>query len=96
MNTKMAHLVWVIGPFKKRWWMKPICFFKGHNPKVRHSYGIRYRQCERCGKSLFSGMLEKLKKGFYSGEVGSLYGIRFVTSNKKGVKKYEMESAEIF
>ena len=76
-----------IGQYSKRWYMRVVCWFGGHQRKRVCSYGIRYLQCKRCGKEWFSkgkyvGKEHKFTR--YQGEVGQLYGVKFL---KKGIIK---------
>ncbi len=84
MKTKFVR---VFGEFKHRWWLRPICWIFKHEKEWTSIYGIRYKQCSRCGKDFFSDEVKdeqrKFQNRYYSGEIGELYGIRFYQTNEE-------------
>lgn len=64
------------------WLKKPICFIKGHKNKIFWPLGMKIKQCIRCGKFHFKKKTTERQIKF-SGEIGKLYGVRFLETNKK-------------
>ena len=86
---KKNELNWlrVTGPYRKKWWMKLFCWLFKHQYKRVGVYGIVYKQCKRCGKEVYNKRAKELDRVFYGGEIGNLYGVRFITSKKvKNIK----------
>lgn len=74
----------IAGEFRNRWWMTPICWVVKHKKRVINPFGVKAKQCQRCGKYYWRKLIPE-KSTLYSGEVGQLYNVRFVTTkrNKK-------------
>ena len=77
----------IYGEFRERWWMRPICWMMGHKKEWTSSFGIKYKQCSRCGKNFFSKskgrLIDEINSKLLSGEeVGELYGVRFMKTKK--------------
>ncbi len=71
----------IAGEFKNRWWKRPICWIKSHEKRVINPFGLRAKQCSRCGKYYWRrNTNEPMPK--YTGEVGVLYGVRFITKKR--------------
>jgi hypothetical protein len=58
-----------------------ICRIKGHVYRLAYPYGMRIKKCERCAyvKSRKPTREKPLK---FTGEIGELYGVKFITSKK--------------
>jgi hypothetical protein len=77
---------WILGRFRYHLWiLRPICWIKGHHNRVLYPYGCKIKQCQRCAK-VFYKKQTKEPLHLYSGEVGNLYGVRFITTNEKPIK----------
>lgn len=71
------------GTFRKRWYMRLICWFKKHQRKRVNSYGLVYLQCKRCGKEWFCKRGRSIVwKRYFAGEVGDLYKVSYSRSKK--------------
>ncbi len=83
-ETKFIH---VYGEFKHRWWLRPICWIKKHTKKWVAIYGIKYKQCSRCGKDFFTKKVKKKEKELenilYRGEMGELYRVKYYKTKKR-------------
>lgn len=83
-EKKYAKWVRIRGSYKHRWWMKPLCWLKGHKKVWTSAFGIRYRQCKRCGKDFWAKkIIEMERKLLFKGEIGELYGVRFIQTKRK-------------
>ncbi len=71
-----------------KWVKRPFCLIKGHDYHIYWPFGIKIKCCDRCGKTKYKKQTtEKVPTGsIYKGEIGELYGVRFVTSKGKLVK----------
>lgn len=86
MKTPIKTTQWlrVRGSYPHRWWLRPICFLFKHKYKRVSAYGIVYKQCHRCGKDIFKKRgktVEGIHNSLRKGEIGQLYGVRFIESN---------------
>ena len=79
------------GNFRKRWYLQPVCWLLKHKKRIRSTYGLRHKQCERCGMYFFNktrnGRTYSWKryegKEVYAGEVGELYGVKFIQKKEQ-------------
>ena len=76
-------LIRFTGEFKRRWWLKPICWVFGHKKATTSIYGVRSKQCSRCGKDFFT----EFESNLYKGEIGELYGYRIKFPKEKRNEK---------
>lgn len=78
--------------FYPKWLLRPICWLTKHKNRVFYPYGCKVKQCHRCGKVFYNVPTDE-KKPVFNGEIGNLYGIRFIETipgktTRKGIKKY--------
>lgn len=90
---KSTRFVRIVGAYPHRWYMKPVCWIRGHKKVWTSAFGIRYRQCKRCGKDYYAKkIIKKVTALCRAGVIGELYGIRFIKTVKariyKGGDKY--------
>ena len=64
------------------WVKRPICWFTKHQFKIYWPYGIKIKQCQKCAKRQYKKRTTEKGPNLYKGEVGQLYGIRFVSTKK--------------
>lgn len=64
------------------WIKRPICWIKGHKKKVFYPYGCKIKQCVRCAMVFYKLPTNELTINPFTGEIGSLYGIRFVSTER--------------
>jgi hypothetical protein len=77
-----------------KWLLRPICWFKGHKNRILYPFGIKIKQCQRCAKEIYKKQTNE-KPQIFSGEVGQLYGVRFLISKKSKLTKYDKISSRI-
>ena len=81
----------IVGEFKTRWWLRPICWVFKHKKEWTRIYGVRYKQCSRCGKDFLTKKATEVEVKFrnclYRGEIGQLYGVRFFRDKFETTKK---------
>lgn len=80
LSKKNPAVFRIAGEFRERWWKRPICWIKGHKKRVICPYGIKAKQCERCGKYYWRKPTGEKTPIYKGGEVGELYGVRFIES----------------
>ena len=70
------------------WLKRPICWLVGHHKRVLYPYGVKIKQCQRCSKVFYKKSTNEKMPNLYQGEVGELYGVRFVNTKiiKGGLK----------
>jgi len=75
--------------FYPKWIFRPVCWIKGHKNKIFWAYGVKVKQCIRCGKYHYKK--ETREKGFekalYKGEFGEIYQVKFMTTKGYGKSK---------
>ena len=62
------------------WLLRPICWLAGHHNRVLYPYGIKIKQCQRCAKVFYKKPTREGKPSLFRGEVGQLYGVRFMST----------------
>ena len=65
-----------------KWILRPICRIVGHKNRVLYLYGCKVKQCQRCAKEFYSKPTNEKPKVKFNGEIGELYGVRFITTKK--------------
>ena len=86
-NTRgESQFVRIYGEFRYRWWLKPICWIFKHKKEWTNIYGIKYKQCSRCGKDFFTKKIIKREKEFVrklsAEEIGEIYGVKFYSTKR--------------
>ena len=80
-KIQIDEFISIVGNYKKRWWLRPVCWLLDHKKVPSVIYGIKYKQCKRCGKDYFNkkpnNVENRLNKLLYKGEIGKLYGVKF-------------------
>lgn len=66
--------------------LRPICWIKGHKNKIIYPYGCKIKQCKRCSLVHYKKPTAENVKSIYKGEVGELYGVRFISTNDSNSK----------
>jgi len=63
-----------------KWLFRPICWIKGHGYHIYWPFGIKIKCCDRCGYIKYKKQTTEKVPSVYEGEIGKLYGIRFVVT----------------
>jgi len=64
-----------------RFFFRPICWIKGHDKHIYYPFGLKVKQCFRCDKEFYQKPTKE-KNPLESGEIGQLYGVRFISTTK--------------
>jgi hypothetical protein len=64
--------------------LRPICWIKKHQYRIYYPYGIKVKDCKRCSHELYQKRTteQDVRKKLYKGEIGQLYGVRFIETEK--------------
>jgi hypothetical protein len=63
-----------------KWLLRPVCWLFKHKNRVIWVYGAKVKQCQRCAKIHYKKPTNEKPHAIYKGEVGELYGVRFIQS----------------
>lgn len=62
--------------------LSPVCWILGHHNRVLYPYGVKIKQCQRCAKVFYKLPTREKAPSLYGGELGTLYGVRFISTKK--------------